>query len=312
MRQKARIGFIGTGVMGQSMAGHLLAAGYQVCVHNRTKEKAQSLLGKGAAWRDTAGGAAAQADFVITIVGFPQDVEAVYLGQNGILKRAKPGTIAIDMSTSSPDLAVQIHQQAQSKGVAALDAPVSGGDIGAREARLSIMVGGDAAAFEKAKLLFEVLGENIALQGGPGAGQHTKMCNQIAIASGMMAVCESLAYAKKSGLNPRLVLKSIESGAAGSWALSNLSPRILQEDFAPGFFVKHFLKDMRIAIESAETMGLSLPGLKLAKQLYEKLTDSGGENDGTQALFKLYQTQMGTPSSARRRPQQFPPPAKMI
>lgn len=312
MRQKARIGFIGTGVMGQSMAEHLFAAGYQVCVHNRTKEKAQSLLNNGAAWQDTAGGAAAQADFVITIVGFPQDVEAVYLGKNGILKRAKPGTIAIDMSTSSPDLAVQIHQQAQSKGVAALDAPVSGGDIGAREARLSIMAGGDAAAFEKAKPLFEVLGENIALQGGPGAGQHTKMCNQIAIASEMMAVCESLAYAKKSGLNPRLVLKSIESGAAGSWALSNLAPRILQEDFAPGFFVKHFLKDMRIAVESAETMGLNLPGLKLAKQLYEKLTDSGGENDGTQALFKLYQTQMRVPPSGRRSPRRSPPKAKTI
>ena len=312
MNQKAQIGFIGTGVMGQSMAGHLLAAGHRLCVHNRTKEKAQRLLDNGASWRDTAGDAAAQADFVITIVGFPQDLESVYLGENGILERAKPGTIAIDMTTSSPDLAVQIHQQAQSKGVAALDAPVSGGDIGARESRLSIMVGGDAAAFEKAKPIFEILGKNIALQGGAGAGQHAKMCNQIAIASGMTAVCEALAYAKKSGLNPRIVLKSIESGAAGSWALSNLAPRILQEDFAPGFFIKHFLKDMRIAVESAETMGLNLPGLKLAKQLYEKLTASGGENEGTQALFKLYQAQMGTSSSARHFPQQFSPNAKMI
>ncbi len=312
MNQKSRIGFIGTGVMGRSMAGHLLAAGHRLCVHNRTKEKAQSLLDKGASWRDTAGAAAAEADVVITIVGFPQDVKAVYLGENGILECAKPGTIAIDMTTSSPDLAAQIHQQAQAKGVAALDAPVSGGDIGAREANLSIMAGGDAAAFEKAKPIFEILGKNIVLQGGAGAGQHTKMCNQIAIASGMMALCEALAYAQKSGLNPRIVLKSIESGAAGSWALSNLAPRILQEDFAPGFFIKHFLKDMRIAVESAETMGLNLPGLKLAKRLYENLTASGGENDGTQALFKLYQTQMGTPSFARRRTQQFPPPAKMI
>ena len=312
MKQKAQIGFIGTGVMGRSMAGHLLAAGHRLCVHNRTREKAQSLLDKGASWRDTAGDAAAEADFVITIVGFPQDVEAVYLGGNGILERAKPGTIAIDMTTSSPDLAVQIHQQAQSKGVAALDAPVSGGDIGAREARLSIMVGGDADAFEKAQPVFEILGENIRLQGGAGAGQHAKMCNQIAIASGMMAICEALAYAEKSGLNPRIVLKSIENGAAGSWALSNLAPRILQEDFAPGFFIKHFLKDMRIALESAETMRLNLPGLKLAKELYEKLTASGGENDGTQALFKLYQTQMGTPSSDRRFPRHFPPNAKMI
>lgn len=292
MNQKAQIGFIGTGVMGRSMAGHLLAAGHRLCVHNRTKEKAQSLLDKGAIWKNTAGDAAAEADFVITIVGFPQDVESIYFGENGILERAKPGTIAIDMTTSSPNLAVQIHQQAQSKGVAALDAPVSGGDIGAKEANLSIMVGGDAAAFEKAQPIFEILGKNIVLQGGAGAGQHTKMCNQIAIASGMTAVCEALAYAQKSGLNPRIVLKSIESGAAGSWTLSNLAPRILQEDFAPGFFIKHFLKDMRIAVESAETMGLNLPGLKLAKQLYEKLTASGGENDGTQALFKLYQTQM--------------------
>lgn len=312
MNQKAQIGFIGTGVMGRSMAGHLLAAGHRLCVHNRTREKAQSLLDKGAIWQNTAGDAAAQADFVITIVGFPQDVESVYLGENGILERAKPGTIAIDMTTSSPNLAVQIHQQALSKGMAALDAPVSGGDIGAREARLSIMVGGDVDAFEKAKPVFEILGENIMLQGGAGAGQHAKMCNQIAIASGMTAVCEALAYAKKSGLNPRIVLKSIESGAAGSWALSNLAPRILQEDFAPGFFVKHFLKDMRIAIESAKTMRLNLPGLKLAKQLYEKLTASGGENDGTQALFKLYQTQMGTPSSARRSLQHSPPNAKII
>ena len=312
MNQKAQIGFIGTGVMGQSMAGHLLAAGHPLCVHNRTKEKAQRLLDKGAIWKNTAGDAAAQADFVITIVGFPRDVESVYLGENGILEHAKPGTIAIDMTTSSPDLAVQIHQQAQSKGVAALDAPISGGDVGARESRLSIMVGGDAAAFEKAKPIFEILGKNIALQGGAGAGQHAKMCNQIAIASGMTAICEALAYAKKSGLNPRIVLKSIESGAAGSWALSNLAPRILQEDFAPGFFIKHFLKDMRIAVESAETMGLNLPGLKLAKQLYEKLTASGGENEGTQALFKLYQTQMGTSSSARHFPQRFPPNAKMI
>ena len=312
MNQKAQIGFIGTGVMGQSMAGHLLAAGYRLCVHNRTKKKAQRLLDNGAIWQNTAGDAAAQADFVITIVGFPQDVESVYLGENGILERAKPGTIAIDMTTSSPDLAVQIHQQAQSKGVAALDAPISGGDVGARESRLSIMVGGDAAAFEKAKPIFEILGKNIALQGGAGAGQHAKMCNQIAIASGMTAICEALAYAKKSGLNPRIVLKSIESGAAGSWALSNLAPRILQEDFAPGFFIKHFLKDMRIAVESAETMGLNLPGLKLAKQLYEKLTASGGENEGTQALFKLYQAQMETSSSARHSPQRFSPNAKMI
>ncbi len=292
MSEKPAIGFIGTGVMGRSMAGHLLAAGHPVCVHNRTKAKAQSLLAKGAAWRDTAGDTAAAADVVITIVGFPQDVEAVYLGKDGILARAKSGATAIDMTTSSPDLAVKIYQQAKAKGIAAIDAPVSGGDIGAREARLSIMAGGDADAFEKANPILEIMGKNIVLQGGAGAGQHTKMCNQIAIASGMTAICEALAYAKKSGLNPDPVLKSIANGAAGSWSLSNLAPRILQGDFAPGFFVKHFLKDMRIAIESAEKMGLNLPGLQLAKQLYDKLTAKGGENDGTQALFKLYQEQL--------------------
>lgn len=288
MSEKAVIGFIGIGVMGRSMAGHLLGAGHAVHVYNRTKAKAQELLDKGATWQDSIGAVAAQADVVITIVGFPSDVEAVYLGENGVLSQAKSGATVIDMTTSSPDLAVKIYQAAKDKGIASIDAPVSGGDIGAREARLSIMVGGDTDAFEKVKPLFEIMGKNIVLQGGAGAGQHTKMCNQVAIASGMMAICEAMAYAKTSGLNPETVLKSIESGAAGSWSLSNLAPRILKGDYAPGFFVKHFLKDMRIAIESAEQMKLELPGLKMAKSLYDKLAAAGGENDGTQALFKLY------------------------
>jgi 3-hydroxyisobutyrate dehydrogenase len=292
MSEKTVIGFVGIGVMGRSMAGHLLTAGYPVHVFNRTKEKAQALLDRGAVWQDSAGDVAAVVDVVITIVGFPQDVEAVYLGDGGIIERAKSGATVIDMTTSSPDLAVRIYESAKAKGIAAIDAPVSGGDIGAKEARLSIMVGGDSDAFEKMKPIFEVMGKNIVLQGGAGAGQHTKMSNQVAIASGMMAICEAMAYAKKSGLDPETVLKSIGSGAAGSWSLTNLAPRILKGDYAPGFFVKHFLKDMRIAIESAENMKLELPGLALAKQLYDRLAASGGENDGTQALFKLYEEQL--------------------
>ncbi|MDA7512035.1 NAD(P)-dependent oxidoreductase [Verrucomicrobia bacterium] len=292
MDNKPVIGFIGIGVMGRSMAGHLLNAGYPLHVHNRTQAKAQDLLDKGAQWQDSPGKVAAVSDVIITIVGFPNDVEAVYLGDDGILTNARAGSTVIDMTTSCPDLAQKIAEQAKTKGISSFDAPVSGGDIGAREARLSIMVGGDVEVFEKIKPLFEIMGKNIVLQGPAGSGQHTKMCNQIAIASGMMAISEAMAYARKSGLKPETVLKSIESGAAGSWSLTNLAPRVLKEDFAPGFFVKHFIKDMKIAIGSAESMGLDLPGLQLAKQLYEKLADRGCEDDGTQALFKLYQDQL--------------------
>ena len=292
MDNKPVIGFIGIGVMGRSMAGHLLNAGYPLHVHNRTQAKAQDLLDKGAQWQDSPGKVAAVSDVIITIVGFPNDVEAVYRGDDGILTNARAGSTVIDMTTSCPDLAQKIAEQAKTKGISSFDAPVSGGDIGAREARLSIMVGGDVEVFEKIKPLFEIMGKNIVLQGPAGSGQHTKMCNQIAIASGMMAISEAMAYARKSGLKPETVLKSIESGAAGSWSLTNLAPRVLKEDFAPGFFVKHFIKDMKIAIGSAENMGLDLPGLQLAKQLYEKLADRGCEDDGTQALFKLYQDQI--------------------
>jgi 3-hydroxyisobutyrate dehydrogenase len=292
MDNKPVIGFIGIGVMGRSMAGHLLNAGYPLHVNNRTQAKAQELLDKGAQWQDSPGKVAAVSDVIITIVGFPNDVEAVYLGDDGILTNAKAGSTVIDMTTSCPDLAQKIAEQAKTKGISSFDAPVSGGDIGAREARLSIMVGGDVEVFEKIKPLFEIMGKNIVLQGPAGSGQHTKMCNQIAIASGMMAISEAMAYARKSGLKPETVLESIESGAAGSWSLTNLAPRVLKGDFAPGFFVKHFIKDMKIAIGSAENMGLDLPGLQLAKQLYEKLADRGCEDDGTQALFKLYQDQL--------------------
>ena len=290
--QKPTVGFIGIGVMGRSMAGHLLDAGYSVHVYNRTQAKAQDLVDRGAQWQSSPGKVAAAADVIITIVGFPVDVESVYLGEDGVLAQARSGSLAIDMTTSCPNLASRIAQEAAAKGIEVLDAPVSGGDIGAREARLSIMVGGSVSGFERALPLFEIMGKNIVHQGPAGSGQHTKMCNQIAIASGMMAISEAMAYAKKSGLQPETVLKSIESGAAGSWSLTNLAPRVLKGDYAPGFFVKHFIKDMKIAIESAQAMGLDLPGLQLAKKLYDQLASNGCEDDGTQALFKLYEEQL--------------------
>ena len=284
------IGFVGTGVMGRSMAAHLLAAGYGLHVHSRTKTRAESLLTDGAVWEETVGELAPKCNVIITIVGFPEDVEAVYLGDSGLIARAQPGTILIDMTTSRPGLAVRINAEAHAAGMQTLDAPVSGGDVGAREARLSIMVGGDREAFDRALPVLELMGANVVYQGPAGSGQHTKMCNQIAIASGMMGVCEAMAYAEQSGLDPQTVLKSIESGAAGSWSLSNLAPRMLAANFAPGFYVKHFIKDMKIAIDSARAMQLDVPGLELAESLYEKLASQGGENDGTQALYKLYRS----------------------
>lgn len=282
------IAFIGTGVMGRSMAGHLLKAGHTLHVFNRTKEAARALIDAGAHWHDSAGAAAAVADFVITIVGYPRDVEETYFGARGVLAHARPGAVLIDMTTSSPRLAQRIAAAATAKGLSAIDAPVSGGDIGAREARLVIMGGGDEAAFARAKPLFEVMGKIIALLGGPGAGQHCKMANQITIASGMMAWCEGLRYAQLAGLDPARVAETIGGGAAASWSLSNLAPRALAGNFAPGFFVKHFLKDMGIALESAEAMKLDLPGLTQSKKLYDEVAARGWEDCGTQALFRLY------------------------
>ncbi|MBI4626129.1 MAG: NAD(P)-dependent oxidoreductase [Verrucomicrobia bacterium] len=282
------IAFIGTGVMGRSMAGHLQKAGHALHVHNRTREKASALLEAGATWHDSAGSAAAAAEVVITILGFPVDVESSYLGAGGIVERARPGALLIDMTTSSPVLARRIAAAAAERGLAALDAPVSGGDVGAREARLVIMVGGDAAAFARAKPLFDSMGKNIALLGGPGAGQHCKMANQIAVAVGMVAWCEALAYARKAGLDPSAVHASISGGAAGSWAMTNLAPRALGDNFAPGFYVKHILKDMRIALESAAELKLELPGLAGAKKLYDQVAARGWEDCGTQALYRLY------------------------
>lgn len=282
------IAFIGTGVMGRSMAGHLQKAGHALHVHNRTREKAAALLEGGATWHDSAGSAAAAADVVITMLGFPIDVEKSYLGQGGIVERARPGALLIDMTTSSPVLARKIFNAAAKKGLASLDAPVSGGDLGAKEARLVIMVGGEGGAFARAKPLFEIMGKNIALLGATGAGQYCKMANQIAVAVGMVSWCEALAYAKKAGLDPAAVHASISGGAAGSWAMTNLAPRALGGNFAPGFYVKHILKDMRIALESAAELKLELPGLACAKQLYDQVAARGWEACGTQALYQLY------------------------
>jgi 3-hydroxyisobutyrate dehydrogenase len=282
------IAFIGTGVMGRSMAGHLQKAGHKLHVFNRTKEKAHALVDAGAQWHDSAGAAAGQADVVITMLGFPTDVESTYLGQGGIVERAKSGALLIDMTTSSPVLARRIADAAKKRGLASLDAPVSGGDVGAKEARLVIMVGGDEAAFARAKPLFEIMGKSISRHGGPGAGQHCKMANQIAVAVGMVAWCEALAYARKAGLDAAAVQATIAGGAAGSWAMSNLAPRALADNYAPGFYVKHILKDMRIALESAAELKLDLPGLAQAKKLYDQVAAHGWEDNGTQALYKLY------------------------
>ncbi|WP_394232697.1 NAD(P)-dependent oxidoreductase [Niallia oryzisoli] len=283
------IGFIGTGVMGKSMAGHLLAAGYPVIVYNRTKEKAEELLQKGADWADSTKEIAKKANVIFTIVGYPQDVEQVYLGEEGIVTHGKSNTYVVDMTTSTPTLAEKIYHAAKEKGMYAVDAPVSGGDVGAKEARLSIMVGGEKEVYEALQPLFNHLGTNIVYQGKAGAGQHTKMCNQIAIASNMIGVSEAIVYAEKAGLDPDVVLKSISSGAAGSWSLSNLAPRMINGDFEPGFFIKHFIKDMTIALEEADAMGMETPGLALAKKMYETLAQNGEENSGTQALYKYWQ-----------------------
>ena len=281
---KTRIGWIGAGVMGASMCGHLMAKGFSATVFNRTKAKAQRLLDQGARWADAPKAVAEASDVVFTMVGYPADVRGVILGPEGALAGCKPGVILCDMTTSQPSLAVEIAQAAAARGVYAVDAPVSGGDVGAREARLSIMVGGDPAAVQALMPCFEAMGKTIIHQGPPGAGQHTKMVNQVVIASGMVGICEALLYGYRAGLDLATVLKSIASGAAGSWSLSNLAPRILANQFAPGFFVEHFIKDMGIALEESRRMGLALPGLALAHQLYLSLAALGHARDGTHAL----------------------------
>lgn len=285
MSERARIGWIGAGVMGRSMCGHLVAAGYPVTVYSRSRERAEPLLEAGASWGDSPAAVARDADVVFSIVGFPHDVREVILGGKGVLSSARAGTVVVDMTTSEPSLAVEIHAAARAKSIAALDAPVSGGDVGARNAALSIMVGGDADAFECVHPLLEVMGKTIVHQGGPGAGQHTKMVNQVLIATGMIGVCEALLYAHRAGLDPTTVLESVAGGAAGSWSLSNYGPRMLAGNFDPGFMVEHFVKDMGIALAEARQMRLSLPGLALAEQLYVALMAQGHGRMGTHSLI---------------------------
>lgn len=281
---KTRIGWIGTGVMGTSMCGHLMDAGFSMTVFNRTRTKADPLIEKGAAWADSPKAVADNSDVTFTIVGFPSDVRAVLLGDDGALAGCHEGNILVDMTTSEPSLAVEIAESASVRGVASIDAPVSGGDVGAREARLSIMIGGDKQAVDALEVCWNAMGKTIVYQGGPGAGQHTKMVNQTLIATNMIGVCEALLYGYKAGLDLETVMQSVASGAAGSWSLSNLGPRIIANNFDPGFFVEHFIKDMGIALAESKRMGLAMPGLALAHQLYLALAAQGHSRDGTHAL----------------------------
>lgn len=281
---QTRLGWIGTGVMGSSMCGHLLSAGFAATVYNRTKAKAQKLLAQGARWADSPQAVAEAADVIFTIVGYPADVRSVILGPQGVLAGCAPGKIIVDMTTSEPSLAVEIARAAAEKGVHAVDAPVSGGDVGAREARLSIMIGGQPEVVEALQPCWQAMGKTIVHQGGPGTGQHTKMMNQVLIATNMIGVCEALLYAYRAGLDLETAMKSVASGAAASWSLSNLGPRIIANQFDPGFFVEHFIKDMGIALDESRRMGLSMPGLALAQQLYLSLAAQGHARDGTQAL----------------------------
>jgi 3-hydroxyisobutyrate dehydrogenase len=281
---KTKIGWIGTGVMGASMCGHLMARGFAVTVYSRTQKKAEPLVARGAAWADSPRAVADASDVVFTMVGFPDDVRALYLGDGGLATAARAGQILVDTTTSQPALAREIAAAAAARGALAIDAPVSGGDVGAREARLSIMIGGDDAAVAALEPLWTAMGKTWVRQGGPGAGQHTKMVNQVLIASGMIGVCEALLYAHKAGLDAERVLQSVGSGAAGSWSLTNYGPRILAGNFEPGFFVEHFIKDMSIALDEARRMQLALPGLALAQQLYQSVQALGYGRKGTHAL----------------------------
>ncbi len=278
------IGWIGTGVMGASMAGHLIDAGHTVDVYNRTRSRADTLVERGATWRESPRELASGAEIVCLMLGYPVDVRSTVLGEHGVLEAMKPGSLLIDFTTSEPALAVEIHEAAGAKGIDSLDAPVSGGDVGARNATLVIMVGGEQQAFERAQDLFSVLGQTIKLAGGPGTGQHTKMVNQIAISAGMIAICEALLYAHRAGLDLDETIDTIKGGAAGSWSLSNYGPRVLKGDFAPGFKIDHFVKDLGIALAEARRMGLSLPGTALAEQLYIAAQGQGLGGRGTHAL----------------------------
>ena len=286
-----KIGFIGIGVMGAPMAGHLLKAGYSVAVYARRKEAADALVSQGAEFCSSIAQCAKGRDAVITMVGFPKDVEEVYFGEQGILQNASTGTILIDMTTTSPRLSLRIAQAAAKKGLCALDAPVSGGDVGARQATLSIMVGGDPAVYQACLPLFQAMGKQVVYEGTAGSGQHTKMANQIALGGAIAGVCEALAYGKRAGLDLPTMLQSISAGAAGSWQMSNMAPRMLASDFAPGFFIKHYIKDMDIALQEAEGFGLHMQVLEEVRKMYVALAQEGKENLGTQALYQYYEQQ---------------------
>jgi 3-hydroxyisobutyrate dehydrogenase len=288
-----RIGWIGTGVMGISMCGHLEAKGYPLTVHTRTKAKAQSLVDKGAAWAATPAAVAAASDVVFTIVGLPSDVRSVYLEKDGILQSAQRGAITVDMTTTEPSLSREIYELAKSNGVSAIDAPVSGGDVGARNATLSIMVGGDKDAVDKVMPLLQAMGKNIVYQGDPGNGQHTKMCNQIVLAGTIIGVCESLLYGYKAGLDLDTMLSSITKGAAQCWILDNLAPKMVRRNFDPGFFVEHFEKDLGIALDECKRMGVAMPGLALVRQFYVALKSQGHGRKGYHALLLVLEQLSG-------------------
>ena len=283
--ENTRIGFVGIGVMGKSMCRNMMKKGYKATIYNRSAEKCQELAAEGAVVASSPKEVAEHSDIVFTIVGYPKDVRQVYLEENGILSGLKEGGIVVDMTTSQPSLAVEIYEEAKKKGIFSLDAPVSGGDVGARDAKLSIMVGGDKEIYEKVMPLFECMGTNIKYMGAAGCGQHTKMCNQILIATNMIGVCEALIYGYKAGLDLNEVIAAVGAGAAGSWSINNLGPRMLVRNFNPGFFVEHFIKDMGIALDEAKRMDLSLPGLALANQLYLAVKAQGNGRLGTQSLL---------------------------
>lgn len=284
MDRLPRVGWIGTGVMGGSMCGHVVAKGYPVAVNTRSKEKAQPLLDRGAAWADSPRDVGEQSDIVFTIVGFPADVREVYFGSKGLLPVARAGQIFVDMTTTEPSLSKEIYDAARSKNADAVDAPVSGGDVGAKNATLTIMIGGDKTTVDTLMPLFETMGKRILYEGQPGAGQHTKMCNQIQIAGAMVGMCEALLYGHKAGLNLTTMVETIRGGAAAYWGLEHLAPRVLKRDFAPGFIVEHFIKDMGIALAEADRMNIALPGLALVHQLYTIVRAQGHGRQGTQAL----------------------------
>ncbi len=286
--QGSSIAFIGTGVMGTSMVGHLLKAGAKIKVYNRTREKSKAVLDAGAVWANTPAEAAAGASIVFTMVGYPADVEEVYFGENGIFNDAEKGAILVDFTTSDPSLAIRIAEEASKKKMFSLDAPVSGGDLGAQNATLTIMVGGDSSSFDKVLPFFQVMGKTVILQGGPGAGQHTKMANQISIAGSLCGAVEAVIYAESAGLDPKRVLESIGGGSAQSWQMINMIPRMLDGNFDPGFYSKHFLKDLRIALDSARSMKLKMPLLDMAEHLFTLMSDEGLSEKGTQALYLLY------------------------